>query len=118
MLLQLPPGWVGLIEGEKELPPPGDSAFSVPETVGGADDVVDGAEVVDDGVVVVVGSSLVLLHPAVSVPIVTIAAAAPASASRLIIDTLRMISHLLPGAGRVPEIPLAEERSTADLRVR
>lgn len=110
MLLQLPPGWVGLIEGEKELPPPGDIFFCVPDTAG---DVVD-----DDGVVVVVGSSLVLLHPAVSVPIVTIAAVAPASASRLIIETLRIISHLLPGAGRVPEIPLAEERSTADLRVR
>ena len=118
MLVQLPPGCGALTVGENELLSPGESAFSVPETVGGAVDVVDGTDVVDDGVVVVVGSSLVLLHPAVSVPIVTIAAVAPASASRLIIETLRMISHLLPGAGRVPEVPLVEERSTADLRVR
>jgi hypothetical protein len=95
-LLQLAPGGVGSMVGENELFPPGVSAFCVSDTV---------ADVVDVGVVVGAGPSSELLQPAVSAPITTRAVVPPASASRRIMRTLLMTSHLLPGAGRVPEAP-------------
>lgn len=64
--LQTVPGGAGLIVGENELPPPGDTAFSVGDGT---------AVLVDVGVVVVDGDSLAFeLQPAVNAPIPTIAA--------------------------------------------
>ena len=62
---QVSPGCGGVMVGENEPGPP--AAFSVGVSAGALD---AGADV---GVVVVLGSSLVLLQPAVSAPIATIA---------------------------------------------
>jgi hypothetical protein len=70
IVLQLAPGGAGLIVGENELSAPGLTAFSVGDTGAALD--ADGAVVAGAVVAGVVGSSLVLvLQPAVSVPIMT-----------------------------------------------
>ena len=64
--LHTAPGGAGLTVGENELPPPGDTAFSVGDGT---------AVLVDVGVVVVDGDSLAFEpQPAVNAPIPTIAA--------------------------------------------
>ena len=85
MLVQLPPGCGAWTVGEKELSPPGVSAFSVGDTID---------EVVDDGVVVVEGSSLVLLQPD-RVPMTTSAVAPPANAIRLITRPLLIVTSVV-----------------------
>lgn len=111
-LLQVAGGGVGLMVGEKEFSPPREIAFSVSDTVGGVDDGV-----VADGVLVVGGTSSVLLQPAVSEPIITRAAALPASANRLVARTLIMIPHLSPKADPPIGGSALVQRSTADPRV-
>jgi len=70
--------------GEKELFPPGMSAFSVSDTAVDGVVAVDEGVVVADGVVVVEGPSSELLQPAVRAPIMTRAAAPADSVSRRI----------------------------------
>lgn len=80
--LQIAPGGVGFTVGEKELPSPGPTAFSVGETVGAEDPVVGAVVgVLVFGVLVGASFSVVGLHP-VSVPMVSSAAVAPRNRTR------------------------------------
>ena len=101
IVLQLAPGGVGLIVGENELFPPGPTAFSVGDI--GASLDAEGAVVADSEVAgfVVVGSSLVLvLQPAVSVPITTREAPPATSASRRVREEEFMVCRPSIGPAR------------------